>query len=264
MMRETEKADGYVYILSSLTTLNIQKKSVVFSVSGQPHEALIPLGAIKSYPDMRDEIHSEYFDFTVWGQMENYFNRDLEVIQKENRIIAILKELNAVNEKYRSLQKHRPKAFNPNQIVTVDPLNYFNYSYASEAPSGKENKGGGKRNKDTVRSRALSQRQGGRLKVEHSEPVSIRLKEEVLSQQTRSNARAFSENSETVTINTRSVRLSSGSKRESTWLNGLFEGIGKIYVYSMNNKIISITGFTLLFLFLKFILKVFMIIFMRA
>ncbi len=257
--RDTKVTDGQIHIFSSLSVLNSKKENIIFNITEKPYLDMIALTEIKSYPVMKEDIRSEYFDFTLWGQMENFFNKDFEVIQQETRIFAILKELEAVNQRYLQMSKKRPDLFNPNHTVTIDQNNYFTYSYDSREKSGSRGRGV---RETKARRDFREKKQASRMAQASS--ASRRLKEHVLPQQKISREQVNSESAKTFTLNTRSIILSAGAKKESTWIDGLFKSIAKLYAYFLNNKIISIIVLTLLLLFLKMLAKVFFLVFLRV
>ena len=83
-----------------------------------------PLITLNIYHDIDTYIQSEFLDFTIWGMLGNYFNKNIEAIEFENEILRILRQLEDLNKKYQSLvvQSHNSKK---EDLVTIDKGRFF-------------------------------------------------------------------------------------------------------------------------------------------
>jgi len=118
--------DGRLFVYSSLSFLDLNSNSITFNLSATEHRHLIPSARINLYPPIQTEIRSEFFDFSIWGHLGNYFNRQIETIEIENDISAILQELATLNERYvRSTQGAGIHSFNTRYLKTINRGNYF-------------------------------------------------------------------------------------------------------------------------------------------
>ncbi|MFQ5328839.1 MAG: hypothetical protein ACE5D4_02490 [Thermodesulfobacteriota bacterium] len=118
--------DGSLFIYSSLSLLNLNNHSVSVRLSTKENKHLIPSGRIALYPGIQTEIKSEFFDFSIWGHLGNYFNKQVETIEIENDISAILQDIGSLNERYlRNAQNLGAYSFNTRYLKTISRENYF-------------------------------------------------------------------------------------------------------------------------------------------
>jgi hypothetical protein len=126
--RKEQPNDPHIYLFSTLGFTNIPKDATAFEFSKTPSPYLLPTLAIDMYPPFDIRIQSEFFDFTIWGQLGNYFNKNIELIELENQIIALILELDAINRRY-----HNIFSQNPSKYQQVDKLaTLYKYHYLKE------------------------------------------------------------------------------------------------------------------------------------
>lgn len=133
-------SDPYIYLFSTLSLISRRRDTIVFNISRARHTLTLPLIALEIYPSPDAEIQSEFFDVTIWGQLGNYFNKNIELLMLENEILKILQDLEEVNARYQDLisPKH-PIISQPQRLPTLDQHNYLTYrDTTSPEPSRKD------------------------------------------------------------------------------------------------------------------------------
>ncbi|RMF83804.1 MAG: hypothetical protein D6736_20695 [Nitrospinota bacterium] len=114
-----------LYLYSTLSFLGLNRDELEFSITPHQVPGVTPLLSLSPYPPLEYPLQSEFLDFTIWGQLGNYFNREIELIALENEIMAILKELKAINERYRALLNTEPNRSWVKYAITLDSRHYL-------------------------------------------------------------------------------------------------------------------------------------------
>jgi hypothetical protein len=123
--RKEQPNDSHIYLFSTLTFINIPKDATAFEFSKAPSPYLLPTLAIHVYPAFDILIQSEFFDFTIWGQLGNHFNKNIELIELENQIISLLMELDTINRRYQNIFSQNPPKYH--QVDKLASLYKHNY-----------------------------------------------------------------------------------------------------------------------------------------
>jgi len=133
-------SDPYIYLFSTLSLISRHRNTVAFNIARSRHTSALPLIALEIYPEPDAEIQSEFFDATIWGQLGNFFNKNIELLMLENEIIKILQDLEAVNARYQELiSPKNPIISPPQRLPTLDQHNYLTYrDTTSPEPSRKD------------------------------------------------------------------------------------------------------------------------------
>ncbi|HXH12489.1 MAG TPA: hypothetical protein VNP04_22310 [Alphaproteobacteria bacterium] len=123
--KKEQTINANLYLYSSLSLLNLNKASVAFSISHQPFKHVSPLTVIDITPKNEFYIQSEFFDFTIWGQLGNFFNKEIEIIKIETEILQVLKEIEEINKKYKELlDAGLIFEIRSEKIITIDRMNF--------------------------------------------------------------------------------------------------------------------------------------------
>jgi len=123
--KQGQTTNANLYLYSSLSLLNLNKTSVVFSISHQTFKHVSPLIVIDITPENEFYMQSEFLDFTIWGQLGNFFNKDIEIIKMETEILQVLKEIEKVNKKYKELlDSGLIFAVRLEKIITINKMNF--------------------------------------------------------------------------------------------------------------------------------------------
>ena len=93
----------HLYLFSSLSLISRRRAAAVFEISGGPTSELTPVLGLKIHPSMDVPFPTAFFDVTIWAQLGNLFQKDLELLAIEREIIALFKELDEVNTRYMAL-----------------------------------------------------------------------------------------------------------------------------------------------------------------
>lgn len=133
-------SDPYIYLFSTLSLISRRRDTIVFNISRSRHTLALPLIALEIYPSPDAEIQSEFFDVTIWGQLGDYFNKNIELLMLENEILKILQDLEEVNARYQDLiSPKNPIISQPQRLPTLDQHNYLTYrDTTSPEPSRKD------------------------------------------------------------------------------------------------------------------------------
>lgn len=124
--KQGQAADTTLYLYSSLPLLNLNKTLTIFTISHSPFKHITPLAAMEIHPESNIHLQSEFFDFTIWGQLGNYFNKSIEIIKIEREILEILQRIDLVNKKYKDLlESHLIPKIHTEKIITFDRMNFF-------------------------------------------------------------------------------------------------------------------------------------------
>jgi hypothetical protein len=75
---------------------------------------------LEVHPPVDASFQSEFFDVTIWGQLDNLFQQNIEILTIEQEIIALFKELEELNTRY--LARLGSQAGSP---LTLDRRNYL-------------------------------------------------------------------------------------------------------------------------------------------
>ena len=123
---ETKAVEGdeQIYVYGSLFLQPGKLDDTEFYITPSHSLHLIPLITLNIYHDIDTYIQSEFLDFTIWGMLGNYFNKNIEVIEFENEILRTLRQLEDLNKKYQSLvvQSQNSKK---EDLVTIDKARFF-------------------------------------------------------------------------------------------------------------------------------------------
>jgi hypothetical protein len=142
--------DQNLYVFSTLSLLSVRKDSVVFDVSKYSVNDAIPLLVFDIYPESTIGVQSEFFDFTIWGQLGNYFNKTIEVIKIENEILSILDEIEKLNMSYKKLMELiKPYSLKKEKIITIDKMNFVFFKKRDAIESAQEETAGSQQPKNT-------------------------------------------------------------------------------------------------------------------
>jgi hypothetical protein len=123
---ETQVVEGdeHVYVYSSLPLHPSKHDDTEFYITLSHSMHLLPLITLNIYHDIDIYIQSEFLDFTIWGMLGNYFNKNIETIEFENDILHILRQLEDLNERYQSLVESS-KNSQKGDLVTLDKERFF-------------------------------------------------------------------------------------------------------------------------------------------
>ena len=124
---------------NNLQSTNIDKFHMYSTISMLPNNHQISFHILKSeidniislitlnlHHDFQTYLLFEYMDYSIWGVLGNYQNRDIEQIEFENRIMKAIKDLETVNKRFRHLaNKEKLESLEFGQLVTLDPSNYI-------------------------------------------------------------------------------------------------------------------------------------------
>jgi hypothetical protein len=128
--------DPNIYLITSLSLLNLQPFSAVFDISKHPPRYLLPLITLPLYPDLPVHIQSEFFDFTVWGQLGNDFNSSFELIELESYISSLFAELESLNKRFQELvSSHLLPGLQFHRLVTFHKSTFFDMKSSLAHPA---------------------------------------------------------------------------------------------------------------------------------
>ena len=132
LQKQEKENDPYLYLFSTLSLISRRKDTAVFTIAKSPSTYATPLVVMEIYPELDMHIQSEFFDFTIWGQWGNYFNKSIEVIELENEILRLLNALKDLNERYKDLiQTTNSVIPRPQKLPTLDRKNYVSVNEES-------------------------------------------------------------------------------------------------------------------------------------
>ena len=97
------KINNNIYIYSSISTSTFDKDFIKYTISNLKNNKIIPLVELDTYHEIDTSIQSEFLDFTIWGILGNFFNKNIEMAELNNEIIAIFQEIEMINENYNQL-----------------------------------------------------------------------------------------------------------------------------------------------------------------
>jgi hypothetical protein len=112
--------DAHFYLFSSLSLLSRRRASAVFELSSSPTSGITPLLSLEIHPPIDTVFQTEFSDVTVWGQLDNLFQKHLELLALDREVIALFKELEDLNARY--LAQFGSQAIRP---PTLDARNYL-------------------------------------------------------------------------------------------------------------------------------------------
>jgi hypothetical protein len=124
--KREQAVDPHLYLYSSLSLLGLNTTSIVFNISQYRFDHVYPWIVMNIYPDTDQHMQSEYFDFTIWGQLGNFFNKNIEMLKIENEIIEILNKIEEVNRKYKELIESKIiHKIEVDKIITFNKMNFI-------------------------------------------------------------------------------------------------------------------------------------------
>jgi hypothetical protein len=112
--------DPHLYLFSSLALISRRREAAAFELSDSPTSGTAPLLSLKVHLPVDSSFQSEFFDVTIWGQLDNLFQQNIEILTIEREIIALFKELEELNARY--LAQLGSQAGSP---LTLDRRNYL-------------------------------------------------------------------------------------------------------------------------------------------
>jgi hypothetical protein len=128
--------DHNIYLYSTLTFINRDRNTIFFDISKLFNKNFLPISGLNIYREISEHIQSEFFDFTIWGQMGNYFDKNIEIIELENGIKAVMKEIEKINKRYREvLNLKNDLQMQSDDLITIDKMNFL-YSYEENSLKG--------------------------------------------------------------------------------------------------------------------------------
>ncbi|MDR4503163.1 MAG: hypothetical protein MRK01_00020 [Candidatus Scalindua sp.] len=262
--KQEKTADPNIYLFSSLSFISTEKNSIEFGLTKAKYGKLIPLSAVNAYPAIDYYIKSEYFDFTLWGQLGNYFNKNIEIVELENRIFSILQELEEINNRYKSLFADKPDQLHSEYIPTINKKNYFHEHKGEE--NGEEQKGDSGISQadnnlselDTLLNNIVLSTKSN--KFEKALLLSeIALNLEIKGLRANQN---MTYKSESAVKNVSSQETQTGGNKSSsleseTWIISLFNKSISLFAYLVNNKIEALIYLVFLFLVIAIVTRIF-------
>jgi hypothetical protein len=121
--------DAHLYLFSSLSLISRQRSTAVFDLSSNPASGITPLLRLGIHPPLDVSFLPEFFDVTIWGQLNNLLQRDFELLAIEREIIILFKELDALNVRSMALLGSRLGSLSQAQRpLTLDRHNYLQRS----------------------------------------------------------------------------------------------------------------------------------------
>jgi hypothetical protein len=114
--------DAHLYLFSSLSLISRQRAAAVFELSSSPTSGIAPLLSLEVHPAVDTPFQTEFFNVTIWGQLSNLFQKNIELLTIEREIIALFKELEDLNARYLALLGSQ--AGSP---LTLDRRNYLQH-----------------------------------------------------------------------------------------------------------------------------------------
>jgi hypothetical protein len=118
--------DAHFYLFSSLSLISRRRAAAVFELSEGPTGGIIPLLGLKIHLPVDVSFPTEFLDVTIWGQLGNLFQKDLELFAIEREIVALFKELEQVNARYMALfGAQGGNSFQARKPPTLDRRNYL-------------------------------------------------------------------------------------------------------------------------------------------
>jgi hypothetical protein len=112
--------DHHLYLFSSLALISRRRAAAAFELSDSPTSGIAPLLRLEVHPPVEASFQSEFFDVTIWGQLSNLFQKNIEILTIEREIIGLFKELEELNARY--LARLGSQAGSP---LTLDRRNYL-------------------------------------------------------------------------------------------------------------------------------------------
>jgi hypothetical protein len=257
MKNQLQNLDENIYLYSSLSSISLDKALTEFHISDGLNAHLIPLTTIKKYPPINIEVRSEYFDVTIWGQIENHFNQNIEVIEIENEILATLKELEGINKKHTELFGRKAPRFNLGNTVTINKYNYFSDKKESKKNKDKRNIKRSDKNKNGQES-ILKNREAT---LKQSE---FRLRKELVKNRLERHERSLKMLDPGITLepkmalNTDQIKRRSNFSERSGWIDIMFDKINQTVLFFLKNPFVFffvVVLFILFFMFLGVLFK---------
>ena len=119
-----------LYLFSSLPLISRQQAAAVFTLAAGPARGITPLLHLEVHPPVEVSRPSKFLDVTIWGQLSNPFQRNLELVAMEREIIALFKELEEFNARYMGLLGSQ----------AIKPLTLDRRHYLQESAEGRAGK----------------------------------------------------------------------------------------------------------------------------
>ena len=120
----------HLYLFSSLPLISRQRASASFQLANGPSRGITPLLDLEVHPPVDVSWHTEFFDVTIWGQLNNLFQKNLELLALEREIITLFTELEEVNSRYMALLGSQ----------TIKPLTLDRRHYLQRSAEGRADK----------------------------------------------------------------------------------------------------------------------------
>jgi hypothetical protein len=118
--------DHHLYLFSSLALISRRRAAAAFELSDSPTSGIAPLLRLEVHPPVEASFQSEFFDVTIWGQLSNLFQKNIETVAIEREIMALFKELEELNARYIALLSSQAgNSFETGRPLTLDRSNYL-------------------------------------------------------------------------------------------------------------------------------------------
>jgi hypothetical protein len=118
--------DPQFYLFSSLSLISRRRATAVFELSSGPSSGITPILGLEIYPPGDMSFQTEFFDMTIWGQLSNLFQKNIELLAIEREIMALFKELEELNARYTALLGSQAgSSFPAVRPLTLDRRNYL-------------------------------------------------------------------------------------------------------------------------------------------
>jgi hypothetical protein len=118
--------DPHLYLFSSLSLISRRRAAAVFELSSGPISGITPLLGLEIHPPIDMSFQTEFFDVTIWGQLSNLFQKNLDLLAIEREIMALFKELEELNARYLALLGSQAESsFQAERPLTLDRPNYL-------------------------------------------------------------------------------------------------------------------------------------------
>jgi len=118
--------NAHLYLFSSLSLISRHSGPVTYQLSIAPARGITPLLSLSIHPQMEVPLLSEFFDVTIWGQLGNLFQGNVELLTLEREILALFKELEELNARYMALSVAQPRStLAAERPLTLDRRNYL-------------------------------------------------------------------------------------------------------------------------------------------
>ena len=122
--------NAHLYLFSSLSLVSRRGAAATSELSGAPARGITPLLSLAIHPSMDVQMLPESFDVTIWGQLGNLFQKDVELLTMKRVILALFKELEELNARYLALIAVQPGSL----FAAEGPLTLERRNYVQERP----------------------------------------------------------------------------------------------------------------------------------